>query len=161
MTPLWPFVSGSRVDMRSEARRITLKVPVVFTWRTLENISREWGPLRPRVLEAVAMPAQEIAAFTAPKLDSARSKAAATSSGEVTSQGENLTLSLPRSEMILSASSAWEGRSQIIAFPPEEMMRSTVARPRPEAEPVTREMVFFSIVCVWGVGGGVELVFWR
>lgn len=109
------------------------------------------------------MPAQLMAAFNGPKCCRVSSKARWTSSSCVTSTGEKRHEAAPKA---LATLWPWEvGRSQRVTLAPSRTNRSTVARPNPEAPPVTKATTFFIMAHEDGVderrrsnGGGTRSI---
>lgn len=93
------------------------------------------------VLQAIAVPAQLTDTFSRPNLAFAVSIAVVTSVTDVTSTGTNTTLSPSDSATLLPSD---DGRSQRMTLASLWANRSTVARPRPLAPPVTRATVFYN-----------------
>jgi hypothetical protein len=113
---------------------MTLKVPIRLTLITLVKASSGNGPFLLTVRMPLPMPAQFTVMRSVPS-PAAASRAAVTLSGEVTSPGENTArspsspaTSLPRED----------GRSRMTMRAPFACSSFTVARPNPEAPPVTR-----------------------
>ncbi len=88
-TPRSPPASGSFSDIAVAARRRTLKVPIRFTFTTLEKISRSWGPCFETVRWAQPMPAQQTE-IRSPPSAAAASTAAWTCSASITFVSTNL-----------------------------------------------------------------------
>src|SRR5580693_6955922 len=138
MTPRSPSSSSAWL-IRYAASRITLNVPIRLTWITRVKDSSGNGPSLPVVRAAVPMPAQLTTILgTPPARAPAASSAASTSAGLVTSPGANATRG-PRS--CATARPFEPGRSQMITDAPASCSRMVVARPRPDAPPVTRAML--------------------
>src|SRR5213594_1654379 len=92
------------------------------------------GPDLPSVFMAVPMPAQFTSTLMAPSRARAASRAPATSSALVTSAGVNTAAS--PSDFATSAPGE-AGRSRMAMRAPAPASRAAVARPRPDAPPVT------------------------
>lgn len=125
------------------ANRITLNVPIRFTEITFEKASSGNAPFLPVVLIALPMPAQFTTIARVPS-SLARSTAACTAASSVTSAGAKRTAS-PRAA---SAEVSALGRSIATTRAPPATRRVTVARPRPEAPPVTSAVLFFRSITV-------------
>src|ERR1700733_13206062 len=137
ITPRSPASSPAWL-IRYAASRITLNVPMRLTWITRVKDSSGNGPSLLVVRAAVPMPAQlTTIRGTPPARAPAASSAASTSAGLVTSPAANATRG-PR-----SPATAWPsepGRSRMTTDAPASCSRTVVARPRPDAPPVTRAM---------------------
>src|SRR2546426_2196160 len=120
--------------MIAAARRMQLNVPMRFTWMTRETSSSFAGPALPTVFIAVPMPAQLTRRLREPKRLPAVLRAASTSSALVTSAA------VKRAEgpsVFATSAPADAGGSRSATRPPAATRRSAVARPSPEAPPVT------------------------
>ena len=137
MTPRSPSCSAAWL-IRCAASRMTLNVPIRLTWITRANTSSGNGPWLPTVRAAVPMPAQlTTIRGTPPARAPAASSAASTSSGLVTSPGENAA----RGSMLAATARPSEpGRSRMTTDAPPACSLRAVASPSPDAPPVTRAM---------------------
>src|SRR5687767_12265721 len=126
--------SSSRRLMRSAASRMTLNVPIRLISMMRWKSSSGKAPCLPTVLIAFPVPAQLTTTRSSPS-SAAASSAAPTASGSRTSPGANRVAS-PRS--LATSSPDDPGRSAMTTLAPASTKFSTVARPRPEAPPVTR-----------------------
>src|SRR5213594_1928035 len=133
-TPRSPSRLGAFCAMWTAASRMQLKVPIRFTVMTRVNSSSFAGPDLPSVFMAVPMPAQFTSTLMAPSRARAASRAPATSSALVTSAGVNTAAS--PSDFATSAPGE-AGRSRMAMRAPAPASRAAVARPRPDAPPVT------------------------
>ncbi len=118
-----------------------LKVPIRFTWITRVNSSSLAGPDLPSVFMAVPIPAQLTSTFIPPQCATAASSAAVTASALVTSAGVKAAAG-PR--LLATSSPAEAGRSSSATRAPAATSRAAVARPRPEAPPVTTALTVLS-----------------
>ena len=121
---------GSVLAMRSAPSRITLNVPIRLISTTLRNASSGNGPSLPRVLIALPVPAQLTTMRSGPSA-SAASSAAVTAASSVTS----VCAKVARSPSSSTASLPLMSSTTTCA--PASSSRFVVARPRPEAPPVT------------------------
>ena len=117
-----------------------------MTSNTFWKLDNGCAPFLLTVLAAIAIPAQFTATLTLlPNFASALSSAFFTSSSLVTSHGANITLSSLYSGVFAfnacnpSPSSAF-GKSTTTTFAPFFNKRWAVARPKPDAAPVTNAM---------------------
>src|SRR5919109_345914 len=133
-TPRSPSRLGAFCAMCVAASRMQLNVPMRFTVTTRVNSSSLAGPDLPSVFIAVPMPAQFTRTLMAPSRARAVSSAAPTSSALVTSAGVNTAAS--PSDFATSAPGD-AGRSRMAMRAPAAASRAAVARPRPDAPPVT------------------------
>src|SRR5690348_5939707 len=115
-----------------------------LTWITRLKASSGNGPSLPAVRAALPMPAQLTTIRGGPSVRaSAASSAASTSSGLVTSPGENAA----RSPSSLATAVPFDlGRSMRTTDAPAPCSLRTVASPRPDAPPVTRAT--FPEICI-------------
>src|SRR4051812_5156169 len=120
--------------MRAAASRSTLNVPTRLIRTTRSKASSGSTPERPTTRPAVATPAQLTTTRNGPRA-SARSSAAEIAASSVTSAGAK-TAASPIAAAACSRSPP--GRSTTTTFAPAAASRVAVARPRPEAPPVTR-----------------------
>ena len=130
-TPRSAPASGSFSIIAAAAVRRTLKVPIRLTLITVSKCSRSWAPRERAMRSAQPIPAQQTEIRSPSGAAAARSTAAATAAGSVTSTGRNsppisAARSLPRSA----------SRSAITTFAPATASERAVASPRPEAPPV-------------------------
>ena len=124
--------------MSSAASRITLNVPMRLTVIVWRNSSSGNGPFLPTTLAGVPMPAQFTTIRRACPRRAMPDSAAPTAAGSVTSAAANETVAPSRSATALP----WEwGRSRMVTCAPAAASRSAVARPSPEAPPVTSAAV--------------------
>ena len=134
MTPRSPWVpdpSGSVAAMRSAARRITLNVPMRLICTTRAKASRaSTTPLPLMTRPGVPTPAQLTAMRIGPS-PAATSRAAATWASSVTSVRAKVA---PKP---WAMSVPFSARSSTTTCAPAACNRRAVARPRPEAPPVT------------------------
>ena len=121
---------GSFLAMRSADRRNTLNVPIRLTSTTFLKASSGKGPSLLSVLAALPIPAQLTLMRSGP-IDSATSSALPTAASSVTLVSTNLA----RSPSAATASSP--RRSITTTEAPLSSSRLVVARPSPEAPPVT------------------------
>src|SRR3954451_15943120 len=130
MTPRSPSM-GSVATMRSAARRMTLNVPIRLMLTTRAKSASGRTPCLPMTRPGVPTPAHFTATRSGPS-SPATSRAALTWSGSVTSAAA-------KAPPIASACSApaEEGRSIMTTCAPALPSRFAVARPRPDAPPVT------------------------
>src|SRR5437773_3013472 len=133
-TPRSPSRLGAFCAMCVAASRMQLNVPMRFTLMTRVNSSSLAGPDLPSVFIAVPMPAQFTRTLMAPRRPRAVSRAAATSSALLTSAGVKTAAS--PSDFATSAPGE-AGRSRMAMRAPAPASRAAVARPRPDAPPVT------------------------
>jgi len=126
--------SGSVAAIRSAASRITLKVPTRLTLIARWKSANGNGPRLPTVLAALTMPAQLTATRRVPS-DAARSSAADTDSGSVTSPAANRT---PSPRPAAASSPAEVGRSNSTTRAPAARRARAVAKPSPDAPPVIK-----------------------
>src|SRR3990167_4313108 len=141
MTPRSPSGPGAPCAMSAAASRVALKWPIRLTVMTRVKSSSLAGLPLLTVFAAVPMPAQLTRTFRPPRRWRASPSARSTSAPLVTSAGVN-GAAAPSA----AASSAPRdvGRSRIAARPPAFTIRSTVARPSPDAPPVTTACTLLS-----------------
>src|SRR5215471_4877716 len=132
MIPRSPSASGSSVLISAAATRNRLKLPIRLTSMTRRNASSGNGPSRPRIRPGVPTPAQ----LTAMRAGPCRWRAAATAvSTAVASVTLQPIANPPNSEAaVLAAASS---RSRIVTLTRAAANAAAVARPSPEAPPLT------------------------
>src|SRR6202046_5250656 len=131
MTPRSPSI-GSSLLIAALARRIMLKVPIRLTRTTLSKSASGWGPSRPTTRLATPTPAQLTSTRAGPCPAAAFAIAAPAEASSATSP------TTARPPTALAASSAAAGlRSKTVTFAPLAASASAVARPSPDAPPVT------------------------
>src|SRR6185295_5078108 len=118
-----------------------LKVPTTFTVMTLTKRPRSWGASLPIVRSASAIPAQLTSTCRPPNSFTASATAALPSASFATSvRAKRPPISFA------SFSPASTCRSAITTFAPFSAAMRAVAAPRPDAPPVTRNMLF--LICI-------------
>mmetsp|Transcript_14182 Transcript_14182/g.42610 ORF Transcript_14182/g.42610 Transcript_14182/m.42610 type:complete len:235 (-) Transcript_14182:93-797(-) len=137
-TPRRPSAPGSFEAMAAAARRQTLNVPTTLTFNTSAKSSSLCGPFLPRTRAGGAMPAHDTATSRRPNAVRAASIAAWTSASSLTSP----LAKIAEEPSSLATASPASDMSKMHALPPCLRKRSTVARPRPRAPPVTRATRF-------------------
>src|SRR5579875_1770485 len=121
---------GSVLAIRSAPSRSTLKVPIRLMSTTMRKRSSGKTPSLPSTRIALPVPAQLTTMRSGPS-DSAISRAAATAFSSVTSAGAE------RARSPSSRTTSSPLRSSTTTWAPASSSRLVVARPRPDAPPVT------------------------
>src|SRR5215831_3227287 len=143
ITPRSPAAFGCPFAIATDASRIMLKVPTRLMLITRANEASTCGPSFFTVRSAIAMPAQLTRPLRDPKAFTVWSTTACPSDSEVTSHFAKRTLA-PSS--FASASPFSACRSAIATLAPFAASMRTVPSPRPDAPPVTMNVL--PLICI-------------